>query len=128
MISDVGIPLTIHSAGYVDDMKLHFSSVIKKWGNGGVASLMPQTGSSVVGLVYQLTDHQIEMLDKIEGHMYQRQKVSVRCFNNTLVHANAYIKVKDTTPEVEPSSKYIKQIVALRRTAYAILRGGQQHS
>ena len=81
--------------------------------NMGVASIQYKRGSIVEGVVYQLTRHDMENLDKFEGNgkRYTRKRVYVSLNDNSKKLAWTYIAQTDSPDEYRPSVKYLSLII-----------------
>ena len=80
---------------------------MKRWG-GGVASFEKAEGKEVWGVVFELTEQQMEKMDEWERD-YERVSISVFKKNGEKVEAQTYKAKK--TGKVLPSSRYMKTII-----------------
>jgi len=92
--------------------RLAFTRRSRNWG-GGVADILPAEGKTVWGLVYELTEADVERLDKHEGHptLYRRVPVAVTLADGQEVRAETYVVVKKAARETRPSAAYLNTIV-----------------
>jgi len=90
--------------------KLIFVGWSRVW-KGGVASLRRVQGSKVPGAVYEISDKDLNRLDKLEGfpNDYDRIKVIVFDEDGTAMEAVTYIK-KGQVEESQPSKEYASVI------------------
>lgn len=59
--------------------RLAFGGHSARW-NGAVATVLPDSGSHVPGVLYRLTGHALEALDRFEGHPFVYARAPVRVF------------------------------------------------
>lgn len=90
--------------------KLIFSGWSRKW-RGGVASIKPCRGEKVIGAVYEISEKDLESLDKHEGYpaIYNRIKVTVYTDEGDAAEAVTYVKVEQSE-ETRPSPEYLATI------------------
>lgn len=84
-----------------------FCSYSLKW-NGGIASIHRNDNSNVYGSVVDLSDEQMNIIDKFEGNGYIRYNVDV-LVDGVKMNAICYI-CKDYEYMMKPSNEYIKAI------------------
>jgi len=92
------------------DYKLVFAGWPPKW-EGGVASIKPCKGARVIGGVYEISEKDLELLDKHEGYptIYDRINVVVFRAAGEVMKAVTYVKVEQSE-ETQPSKKYLATI------------------
>lgn len=76
----------------------------------GVLDVWPARGYEVPGVLFEVSDGDLFVLDRKEGHpnAYQRQTVLVRKPDGSAVHAITYVGlVEDREPFERPDSKYL---------------------
>jgi gamma-glutamylcyclotransferase (GGCT)/AIG2-like uncharacterized protein YtfP len=90
--------------------KLIFTDWSREW-RGGVASIKPVKGDKVTGAIYEITDIDLNKLDRYEGYpvRYNRLKVTVWTDDGDPVEAITYIKTEQSQ-ETKPSPEYLKII------------------
>jgi gamma-glutamylcyclotransferase (GGCT)/AIG2-like uncharacterized protein YtfP len=84
-----------------------------RWG-GGVAGIVPETDGKVTGVLYQVSDSDLEKLDKIEGvprSRYVRKRVSISKPDGTVVEAWTYVANPEIGGPFTPSLKYLETII-----------------
>jgi gamma-glutamylcyclotransferase (GGCT)/AIG2-like uncharacterized protein YtfP len=69
---------SLDTVASVRDHRLDFTRHSPRWA-GGVADLRPQPRSQVWGLLWSVTDHHLDELDRREGHPrhYRRREIDV---------------------------------------------------
>ncbi len=102
------------------DYKLAFTRESAKWG-GGVADVIKSEDSIVWGVVYQLDERELELLDKYEGYnpnreknCYIRKELAVCMDGDKREQMTAYVyQVQEPSNfHIPPSSKYLNQIIS----------------
>lgn len=100
--------------------KLAFTRYSNGWG-GGVADIVESNGSEVYGVIYRLSEKDLEHLDRYEGYTpgqtadsnsYNRSEIDVQPMDalKASVRAWTYFATKQT--EVHPpSARYLQQII-----------------
>ena len=87
-------------------------SVIDKSGKGNIH---PNKKSNVEGVVFELTQSQIEKLDKYEGvpHHYLREIKTITFDNQQMIEAFIYIaNAKKIDQGLRPTKEYLKRVLA----------------
>ena len=84
-----------------------FAGTSKKWQNGGVASIYPEFGSKVYGILVEIDNEKLKILDSYEGGYYQ-EKIIVNTAKEN-VKAIVYIKKNNDFCEY-PSTNYLEAI------------------
>jgi gamma-glutamylcyclotransferase (GGCT)/AIG2-like uncharacterized protein YtfP len=109
MCSDIFVLGPARLAGY----RLAFSRRSIRTGTG-VANVVRDPGSSVWGVVYEVSDRCLENLDRKEGYpwAYDRRCVDVTLESGERRRALTYVVDQPQTDEVEPSRDYANAIVA----------------
>ena len=76
--------------------------------NGGVADIIPDTESSVWGLVYKMVATDLDTLDSLEGKgiAYDRMTVPVQFLDGRTVDAEVYYVI-NKQQHVEPTEEYL---------------------
>mgnify|MGYP002408481703 CR=1 FL=1 len=102
------------------DYKLAFTKESSKW-SGGVADMVKSVGARVWGVVYQLDERELGLLDKSEGYNPNREKncyirkeltVCMDGDKRKQVMAYVYQVQEPSTSHIPPSSKYLNQIIS----------------
>ena len=93
------------------DYKLIYTGRSTEWQNGGVASIKPFKGETVVGAIYEISEDCLDSLDIYEGFptVYDRKNLAVFTESGEPVEAITYIKVEESV-ETPPSQKYLDTI------------------
>lgn len=102
--------------GYLPDSQLIFP-IHSDRQRGGVASFTKKTGSKVWGVVYELSDSDIKLLDEWEGFnqegkqdRYKRRKMIAIDPNGGEISVDVYGAVKEGS--VLPSKYYVGKLIA----------------
>lgn len=76
--------------------------------NGGVADIIPDTESSVWGLVYKMVVTDLDTLDSLEGKgtAYDRMTVPVHFLDGRTIEAEVYYVI-NKKQHVEPTEEYL---------------------
>ena len=107
-----------HSRALLSDHRLAFSRYSQKR-KGGVADIIPDLGQEVWGVVYELTDNDLQELDNAEGYQEGREKNSyLRVEREVCVEGDrgqplqvlTYIAVQQPDPPF-PNREYLDQII-----------------
>jgi len=87
--------------------KLVFVGWSRQW-RGGVASIKPLRGETVLGAIYEISERDLRRLDKYEGYpdTYSRLKITVTNEDGDPVEAVTYIKA-GRLEETQPSQEYL---------------------
>ena len=101
----------IISKGSLDNYRLDFNRYSSGWG-GGVADVIPAKGSEVWGLVFELSDTDMDSLDFYEGcyknrpSLYERNKVVINTTKGPISDVWLYTVVEKQKFEA-PTAKYL---------------------
>jgi cation transport regulator ChaC len=100
------------AAGRLAEHRLSFPRRWDGWGGGGVASLAPEAGGLVEGVLWELTEADRERLDAFElvPTAYIRQVVCVETADGRRLSAFAY--VAHPTGSYRPTRAYMAQLIA----------------
>ena len=104
----------IISKGSLDNYRLDFNRYSSGWG-GGVADVIPVKGSEVWGLVFELSDTDMDSLDFYEGcykdrpSLYERSKVVINTPKGPIPDVWLYTVVEKQKFEA-PTAKYLEII------------------
>ncbi|HEX2032253.1 MAG TPA: gamma-glutamylcyclotransferase family protein [Actinomycetota bacterium] len=91
-------------AGRLDGHRVEFTLYSDKWG-GGAANVQPDPDGHVWGVVWEVTEEDLDRLDTYEGHptFYRREQVTVQmgdeaveCTTYRVAHQEGYIRPSDT--------------------------------
>ena len=92
------------------DFHLAFAGHSKRWG-GGVATVLEAPEGQVEGIVWSISDRDLESLDRCEGYpySYDRSSFEVHLASGETQYAVVYVKRDDTS--VPPSAEYLDVII-----------------
>lgn len=98
--------------GCLEGFSISFTRHSKKW-NGGVADIIETPGGQVWGLVWHLSEENLESLDQFEGHptIYRRKEMIIQMRPEKNVSAWVY-EVLEKKPLIDPSDKYLEIILS----------------
>lgn len=101
--------------GYLPDHRLAFTQYYADWG-GGVADVVKSPGNAVWGIIYELSNNALELLDTFEGypHDYTRTKHTVMTPGGQGYDAWVYLVKRKDGDFIPPSNRYLDVI---KRTA-----------
>ena len=87
--------------------KLIFTGWSRKW-QGGVASIKPLRGEKVIGVIYEISDRDLRLLDKHEGYpaIYNRLNMIAWTEAGEPIKAVTYIRIEQSQ-EIQPSQEYL---------------------
>ena len=87
--------------------KLVFSGWSREW-HGGTATIQPFRGTKVVGAVYEISEKDLQKLDRLEDYPNTYTHANVMVFNedDIAVKAVTYIKSRQAD-EGKPSPEYL---------------------
>jgi len=87
--------------------KLVFAGWSRKW-RGGYATIRQSRGNVVVGALYEISEHDLRLLDKHEDYpmTYDHLNVKVVTEDGDFVEAVTYIRT-DQAEETKPSPEYL---------------------
>lgn len=90
---DRGLTSKNKQMAFLDDYKFIINKRSYKNPNIGYANVKPSEGSVVEGVLYEVKDNELILLDKFEGapKHYSRQKLNLRLQDGTLVEGVVYI-------------------------------------
>ncbi|MCX7607556.1 MAG: gamma-glutamylcyclotransferase [Bacteroidia bacterium] len=112
----VGRKGIVRKVGYLEGYEIVFNKPAKaKPDTIGYANIQPREGSVVYGVLYELTETEMEQLDQYEGaghpEHYQRKRMEIKVEGEKPVDAYVYIAYK-TKEGLRPTSKYLETIIA----------------
>ena len=102
------------SKGSLSGYRLTFNRFSSGWG-GGVADVIQDQGSKVWGLVFELSDTDLERLDRYEGYhkdwtnLYERWKAVIDTHNGQICDVWVYTVV-EKQKFVKPTPEYLQII------------------
>ena len=102
------------SKGSLSGYRLTFNRFSSGWG-GGVADVIQKQGSKVWGLVFEISDSDLERLDRYEGYykdqnsLYERWKAAIDTPNGQVCDVWVYTVV-EKQKFVPPTSEYLQII------------------
>ncbi len=87
--------------------KLIFSGWSREW-HGGTASIQPFRGSKVVGAIYEISEKDLQKLDRFEDYPNTYDHATIMVFNedDVAVKAITYINRRQAD-ETKPSPEYL---------------------
>lgn len=97
--------------GILENYELCFPIISQKRNNAGVASIRKKDSSKVEGILYQISDDEIIIMDGFEGKNYYRTKLDV-LFKNEIVTAYTYIAIDNESTHKIPSQEYMDIILS----------------
>ena len=92
---------------YIDNYSRIFSGKSRKWQDGAVASIHPHIGKKVFGILVEIPNKKLKILDSYEGGYYQKE-IIVNNGKNT-EKAIVYIKINNEFKTL-PSNNYLEAI------------------
>ena len=104
--------LTIKEIGLVANYRLVFNRK-GDYENGGVASIVSESGVSVYGAIYAISKDEMESLDKIEspnGDAYFRKEIEVETIYNQTLSCFTYVAYPQGQ-NFFPTKKYLNWII-----------------
>ena len=78
----IGSKPKVISGAYLENHRLGFTLYSKLTWKGGVADIVPEAGSKVWGVIYELTEEQLDKIDHYEG--YKKDRDPKKNFYNRL--------------------------------------------
>jgi len=96
-----------YTSAFIDNYSRIFAGSSKKWQNGGIASIFPEIGSKVYGILVEIDNEKLKVLDTHEGGYY-RDMMEVR---RGVEKVKAYVYIKRNNEFMEfPSINYLEAI------------------
>ena len=99
--------------------QVHFRGSHKVFSGSSVATVSPAEGRDVLGIMYELTDRQTDLLDVVMMHCKKR---IVEVFDGTNMRAANIYVLRDECGQVRPTIAYQNSHEKLVREAYALYR------
>ena len=95
------------SIAVLPNHKLIFTGWSRQW-RGGLASIRPLQGEKVNGALYEITEDDLRLLDRHEGHpgIYDRVKKMVFTEDGERLEAVTYVRAVQSE-ETPPSREYV---------------------
>jgi gamma-glutamylcyclotransferase (GGCT)/AIG2-like uncharacterized protein YtfP len=109
-----GIRFSKREWAVLEGYRLVFNKIASRNRMEGYANIVKDGGSYVEGILYDITDEDIEKLDKHEGYPqhYDRKKLKVRLANGETVEAVVYVAQKGMTSDgLKPSKDYLNHLL-----------------
>ena len=98
----------------LEGWRLEFNKVSSRNPDEGYANIVKDENSVVEGILYEINDSDLKILDRYEGYPnhYERIKVAVRMDNGEKVEAVTYIAKPDKVKNgLKPSRKYLNHLL-----------------
>jgi len=98
----------------LEGWRLEFHKVSSRNPDEGYANIVKDENSVVEGILYEINDSDLKILDRYEGYPnhYERIKVAVRMDNGEKVEAVTYIAKPDKVKNgLKPSRKYLNHLL-----------------
>ncbi|TSC54989.1 MAG: Uncharacterized protein LiPW30_455 [Parcubacteria group bacterium LiPW_30] len=93
------------------DYRLVFNKIGKKDGISGKANIVQEQGAETLGVVYELSNEQINLLDSIEGKGYKRIPVGIN-FNGEQLEIDTYVAQANSVQEgLSPTREYLNFVI-----------------
>ena len=111
----VGEGIEILGPAVLKNHTLKFNKISPR--RGGCANVEPAEGEEVWGILYSLSEEQIEILDEYEGapHHYRRVKVKVQTEKGEVIEALTYVACEGFKREgLRPSDDYLNRLLSAR--------------
>lgn len=101
----------VFGSALLKDYRLAFRGDSRRWGGGGVATIIPQPGSAVPGVLYEMSPENVLALDKWEGspRIYRQMPITVLNEQGTTQSAFSY-QMNESPLTGPPSMRYFHQI------------------
>jgi gamma-glutamylcyclotransferase (GGCT)/AIG2-like uncharacterized protein YtfP len=104
-------PAGVGEAASLQDHRLAFEKLSKKDGSGK-ASVQPAAGEVVWGVLYEIPDAELPILDRGEGKGYTRSHLRVTTGSGQSVDAWVYVaREPDTSGKLKPYTWYTRFLV-----------------
>ena len=114
----LGRAVTVKAAGRLQRDALRFNKVASGNPREGYANIVEGLGEEVWGVVYEVTEEDLEQLNVYEGVAgghYYRKKVSVELEDGTVVEAVTYVAFPERVEEgLKPRREYLEHLLAAR--------------
>ena len=111
--------ITAMYGAILKDHMVHFDGSHGMFSGSSVATVSPGDGRDVLGILYELTDRQADLLNVVMMHC---KRSIVEVFDGfNMRTANIYV-LRDECGQVRPTAAYIKMHEKLVREAYALYR------
>jgi len=98
----------------LEGWRLEFNKVSSRNPDEGYANIVKDENSVVEGILYEINDSDLKILDRYEGYPnhYERIKVVVRMANGENVEAVTYIAKPDKVKDgLKPSREYLNHLL-----------------
>lgn len=108
-----GVEIRHKEAAILTNFKLVFNKVSGKIGMG-YANIIPEQKSEVEGILYEITEKELRLIDYHEGFPvhYRRELIEVENADGNLIIANVYIaNPKFTSRYLKPHEGYLQHLL-----------------
>jgi len=102
---------TFEGVGILENYELCFPIISQKRNNAGVASIRKKDSAKVEGILYNISDDEINIMDGFEGKNYFRTELKV-LFKNEFITAYTYIAKENDASHKIPSKEYMDVILS----------------
>lgn len=99
---------------FLRNYKLAFDYPSPRYGGAGVADIVLSPGSTVEGVLYQLSEDDLKKLDHFEGvaqGVYRRKDVAVEDQDGFRQRAICYEVIEKSDTFISPSKRYIEKLI-----------------
>ena len=109
-----GVNFNERKYGFINGWRLAFNKVVSENSNKGYANIEKDDNGIVEGILYQIEEDGLEILDNKEGvpNHYIKEKLEVWLENEEKVLAYVYIANKDKVKDgLKPSKEYLSHLL-----------------
>lgn len=107
------VPYKSRQLAILKDYELQFNKINRKVSGAGFANIMPMQNARVEGVLYEIDEAGIKILDGFEGfpHRYSREILPVEV-NGEYIDAQVYIaQVAETARNLKPEIVYLQYLL-----------------
>ena len=100
--------------GILKDWKLVFNKINRRLNGAGFANIVPESNSSVEGIIFEVNEITIDLLDNYEGspNAYHKKIMSVETSNGESINCILYIaNHSKTSNSLKPEKKYLNHLL-----------------
>lgn len=96
------------------DHRLCFPRISRTWGGGGVAGIVPDPGATAFGVVYDLTEEALAVMDGYEGHPhdYFRTEINITPVQGSPFTCWSYFANPQDGAPFLPVQAYLAQMIS----------------
>ena len=96
------------------DHRLCFPRISRTWGGGGVAGIVADSGATAFGVVYDITEDDLKIMDGYEGHPhdYVRAEISVTPLEGDAFACWSYFATPQEGAPFLPVSAYLARMLS----------------